>query len=264
MANLYTWIDERAEAFFSYFAKHAITLLVCVAVNLGLVVVMLALGLSTMTHYPPSEVELLIPQDESTPLTAEAMGVVEDDEHVQGEINALTRAADIRNTVRDLSQAPELRAGLRDEKNIDAEKLYSDAQRAREEMQTNAQRAKEQVAREYEEAALKIPNTKTTSTAVPERVHRGPSVVSYSLPGRKARAMPVPAYQCEAGGLVVMLIWVDQQGYVQRVAVDSEKSTGDPCLQQAAIAAAKGSIFSVDAQGPRQSQGSITYLFVAQ
>ncbi len=206
--------------------------------------------------------ELLIPADGVPP--AEMVGMASEIPTREA-IDALTRTADIRNTARDLTQSQELNAGLHDEKNIDAEKLYSDAQRAREQMLANREMALARESGGMDDAALTAPNTQTTSTEVPpERMHRGPSVVSYSLPGRSARAIPVPAYQCEGGGMVVVIIGVDPQGYVTRVAVDAERSSHDPCLQQAALAAARGSLFSVEAQAPRMSPGSITYLFVAQ
>ncbi|MBQ2132691.1 MAG: hypothetical protein II202_01235, partial [Bacteroidales bacterium] len=44
--------------------------------------------------------------------------------------------------------------------------------------------------------------------------YKGPSVISYSLDGRKSISLPVPAYKCQGGGDVSVQITVNRKGYV--------------------------------------------------
>lgn len=255
--GLYDWIDRQAEGFFNYMSHHAVIILLCIAVNLAVVALLLALELSTSRAFPPNEIAIEFPQEEEPP-TPRVERTTE--EMIADEVNRLTRSAGIRNVVRDENRP--MNTPLPDAKRIDAKSLYSDVQRVRDEMRRNAERAQAQP--EEEAAAANIPNTQTTSTELPRVQHKGPSVVSYSLPGRKARAMPVPAYQCEGGGVVVVHIEVNREGMVVRTSVDGTKSSANTCLQEAAMWAARNCIFNIDPSANTRAKGSVTYLFVAQ
>lgn len=76
--------------------------------------------------------------------------------------------------------------------------------------------------------------------------------------------LPVPAYQCKSGGPVVAIIAVDRAGRVVKATIDEGLSSPDPCLQEAAIAAALRSYFDVADGAPNPQTGSISYLFVPQ
>ncbi|MDR1022650.1 MAG: hypothetical protein LBL94_05200 [Prevotellaceae bacterium] len=96
-----------------------------------------------------------------------------------------------------------------------------------------------------------------------EERYTGPSVMSYSLKGRKAFVLPVPVYMCEKGGEVVVNIAVARNGSVSAAGIDEKKSAADLCIREAARQAALLSKFSVSAQ-PKSQQGTITYRFVPQ
>ena len=92
---------------------------------------------------------------------------------------------------------------------------------------------------------------------------KGNVIISFSLAGRSAVYMHVPAYQCEGGGQVVVEITVNRNGKVTDATVGST-STQDDCILDRAVEAARLSRFNVDGTAPDRQQGTITYLFVPQ
>ena len=94
--------------------------------------------------------------------------------------------------------------------------------------------------------------------------YSGPSVVSYSLDGRKASRLSIPAYRCMGSGEVTVLITVDNQGTVTMAKVDESCSSKDGCLRNFAIRAARMSKFSASTTAPPKQQGNIVYQFIAQ
>ena len=101
-----------------------------------------------------------------------------------------------------------------------------------------------------------------------ESEYKGPSVVSYSLDGRKASRLSIPAYRCMGGGEVTVIITVDPHGNVIDAKVYDAVSSQDRCLREFAIRAARLSRFSVLSpdrirEMPRQ-KGEIVYRFIAQ
>jgi hypothetical protein len=96
-----------------------------------------------------------------------------------------------------------------------------------------------------------------------EKRYTGPSVMSYSLTGRRSFVLPVPVYMCEKGGEVVVNIVVAGNGSVSVASVNEKKSAADLCIREAARQAALLSKFSVSTSSANQ-RGSITYRFVPQ
>ena len=94
--------------------------------------------------------------------------------------------------------------------------------------------------------------------------YKGPSVISYSLDGRKAISLPVPAYKCMGGGDVSVQITVNRKGYVVSAAVIESVSSSDECLVRSAVAAAKRSRFRASASAADKQVGEIVYRFIAQ
>ena len=97
-----------------------------------------------------------------------------------------------------------------------------------------------------------------------EESYKGPSVISYLLPGRKSMSLPIPVYKCVAGGDVAVAIVVDRKGYVKNATVIPHRSSADDCLQEYAIRAAKSSRFTASADAPDRQTGEIVYRFIAQ
>ena len=94
--------------------------------------------------------------------------------------------------------------------------------------------------------------------------YKGPSVISYSLDGRKAMSLPVPAYKCQGGGDVSIQITVNRKGYVTAASVIGNVSSADECIVRSAIAAAKRSRFRASSTAPDKQIGEIVYRFIAQ
>ena len=83
------------------------------------------------------------------------------------------------------------------------------------------------------------------------------------VPGRSVNGtLPRPTYGVQASGKVVVEIWVDQYGNVQKAVAGAEGTTvTDKTLWQAARKAALGAHFNMSADAPAMQEGTITYIF---
>ena len=83
------------------------------------------------------------------------------------------------------------------------------------------------------------------------------------LKGRSTMGLvPPPDYPVQASGTVVVRIWVDQYGTVQRAMAGSEGTTvTDKALWNAARNAALNTHFNLSSDAPPLQEGSITYIF---
>lgn len=156
-----------------------------------------------------------------------------------------------------------LDAGLKDDRGTQASEIYDEA---------NALEGKLNAARESYERGVREANEILQSKNRAQQGNndkredarvKGRVTVSYSLPGRHATRLPVPAYMCEGGGEVVVAITVNQNGKVIAANV-AQGSSNDPCLTETATKAALDSRFNVDGTAPNRQQGTITYLFIPQ
>lgn len=154
-----------------------------------------------------------------------------------------------RNTATDRTQA------LKDDRGTDASQLYQDAQRLEQELKNGV--------KIDEDPDFADPDTGKKEEEKKSE-YKGPSVVSYSLDGRKASRLPIPAYRCYAGGMVTVLIVVDNAGNVIEAKVQDATSSKDKCLREFAEKAAKMSHFSRDTKAPLHHRGDIIYQFIAQ
>ena len=83
------------------------------------------------------------------------------------------------------------------------------------------------------------------------------------MAGRKVvGALPKPTYGIQASGKVVVKVWVDNYGNVQKAVAGAEGTTvTDKTLWQAARKAALGAHFNMSAEAPALQKGTITYIF---
>lgn len=83
------------------------------------------------------------------------------------------------------------------------------------------------------------------------------------LAGRSVNGtLPRPSYGVQASGKVVVEIWVDNYGNVQKAVAGVEGTTvSDKTLWQAARKAAMGAHFNMSADAPAMQKGTITYIF---
>lgn len=149
---------------------------------------------------------------------------------------------------------------LKDDRNTDAEQLYKDAERLAQELRDGQNRALEDPEDYVADPVVKEAPVKPRKT----ESYSGPSVLSWSLDGRRASHLPIPAYRCVGSGEVTVVITVDNQGRVVNAKVDEHSSSADGCLRNFATRAARLSRFSASTTAPSKQLGTITYAFIAQ
>ena len=151
-------------------------------------------------------------------------------------------------------------APLKDDRNTDAEELYRENERLQRDLK--GQDSRQEDARD-ETVDMGRTNPREEKKR-DNRQYSGPSVLSWTLDGRKASTLPIPAYKCYNGGDVTVLIKVNNSGTVVAAKVVDAVSSPDECLRKSAIRAARTSRFSASASAPASQVGEITYRFVAQ
>ena len=163
--------------------------------------------------------------------------------------------APIRNIATDAS-----RAQLKDDRGTDAEQLYKDAAKLAQDLKNGQKDAIEENA---VEETVEMQHQKKPADQN-QKEYSGPSVLSYTLDGRKASHLPIPAYRCYGAGDVTVIITVNNAGQVVRAKVMEEVSSTDNCLINYAIRAARLSRFSASSTAPANQTGEIVYRFIAQ
>ena len=155
--------------------------------------------------------------------------------------------------------AVDARAALKDDRGTDAEELYKEADRL-------AQELKNGQMQDTRDETVELPNEdkKDKKDDSTKKEYSGPSVISYSLDGRKANDLKIPAYRCYGSGDVTVIITVDNSGSVVGAKVMEEVSSDDTCLRNFAVRAARLSRFSASSTAPARQTGEILYRFVAQ
>lgn len=165
------------------------------------------------------------------------------------ELIAAAQSIPIRNVTVD-------RSALKDDRGTDAEELYKEADRLAKELKDG----QKQIIEDEIVAAPVKKEEKRQET----KPYSGPSVLSWSLEGRKASHLPIPAYRCYGAGEVTVMIAVNNKGDVMSAKVNEDISTNDNCLRTFAIRAARLSKFSSSQTAPAKQMGTITYAFIAQ
>ena len=145
---------------------------------------------------------------------------------------------------------------LKDDRSTDADQLYKDAERLAKDLKSGPDQMDDDYVAE--------PTRKTEDKKSETRQYSGPSVLSWHLDGRKASHLPIPAYRCYGGGMVTVLITVDNSGRVIDAKIQEETSSDDRCLRDFAIRAARQSRFSIKQEAPARQHGDIVYQFLAQ
>jgi len=151
------------------------------------------------------------------------------------------------------------RSLLKDDRGTNAEELYREAERLARELKDGQNQTFESP-----DDYVDLPTRKPAAEKKPEKAYTGPSVLSWSLDGRKASRLPIPAYRCMGAGQVTVIITVNNQGDVVNAKVDEGSSSADNCLRTFATRAARLSKFSASSTAPARQNGTITYAFIAQ
>lgn len=176
-------------------------------------------------------------------------------EDISRRIDDIIAKANRDNPVRNVAVSSE----LRDDRHsaAEAKALMGDADRLARELKAGYKSDIEEDARE------EVVEYKQEKSAE-KHEYSGPSVLSWTLEGRKASHLPIPAYRCYGAGTVSVAIAVDQQGKVVNAKVNDSASAEDKCLRDFAIRAARLSRFNRDMSAPVRQAGEIVYSFIAQ
>ena len=161
-------------------------------------------------------------------------------------------SSQIRNVATERSSA-----NLKDDRNTDTKKLYEDAKELQKKLDRTRKGTQEQ-----------DNNDKTVTYTKKDKdsgeKYTGPSVLSWSLDGRKPISLPVPAYKCQESGEVYIIIIVNQKGYVVGTRINESLSSDNKCLREEALKAAGRSRFNTSLSASKQQTGEIVYSFIAQ
>lgn len=105
--------------------------------------------------------------------------------------------------------------------------------------------------------------TRPLAVSVPEPKQTVSESVTFQLADRRVNGvLPVPSHNGTVSGTVVVQIWVDNYGMVQKAVAGVEGTTiSDQAIWQAARKAALGAHFNMSADAPALQEGTITYVF---
>lgn len=250
MRDLEQLLEIPAQRFVNFWHKHAITILLILIFN-----VLIAIGLMSWhlrTDAPPIETALT--------LDFEDQEAVKELERLTEEYNELlNNNLPIRNITVNAHAPKELDGGLADDKHRNAYDIYDEMHRLR------AAQAENNSIEKPSEGEEPVENIAAPTPPPPDKRYQGPTVLSYILDNRTPLALPIPAYQCLYGGVVVVIIHVNRQGKVIRAGINTHTSgSSSECLHQAALRAAYSSRFTARNEAPEIQVGEITYQFVQQ
>lgn len=149
---------------------------------------------------------------------------------------------------------------LADDRGTNTAELNEAAAEVEARMQANREAYEQGLA---EERAILEHRGQQEGTQRQDRKVRGRVTVRFSLtdPVRTSRQLEIPAYLCEGGGQVEVAIAVDRAGKVVHARVTEG---GDDCMREAALRAARTSLFNIDETAPAKHQGTILYTFIPQ
>lgn len=167
----------------------------------------------------------------------------------------LAGRAPVRNVVVDASKG----SNLRDDRFKNPNEVYDEARKLQEKLDA----ARREATKQQGSDDVVTPSNNSPKETKTE-VYKGPSVISYSLEGRKSVSMPIPVYKCVAGGDVSVAIAVNRNGYVINAQVIENASAKDPCIREYAVRAASSSRFTRSSSAPEKQTGEIVYRFIAQ
>lgn len=229
-------------------------LYITVIVHLTVIIVLLATSLGSALKHDSFLIDFSAEQPEEQKHAAEPEKEDQSfDEAISERVEELingTSGENFKNIAVDRSSA------LKDDRGTDADQLYKDAENLAKELNAGFEVENDE---NYAPIKKNEPEKKTA-----QKTYSGPSVVSYSLGGRKASKLPIPAYRCYGGGMVTVIITVDPAGNVVDAKIQDETSSDDTCLRIFAIRAARMSKFSADPHAPHRQGGDIVYQFISQ
>ena len=225
-------------------------LYITVSIHLAVIIVLLAVRIGYEVQRENSFVLDFSAQEEVERLQAR----IRMQEQLEAQLDQMlaSQGVPVRNVTVD-------RSTLKEDRGTNAEELYKEAERLARELQDGQNRADES-----QDSFAAVQEEKKESKKEESKPYSGPSVLSWSLDGRKASRLPIPAYRCYGAGEITVIITVNNRGDVVNAKVDESVSSTDGCLRTFAVRAARLSKFSASPEAPARQMGTITYAFIAQ
>lgn len=239
--------------------ENKVGLYLTIAVHLLIIIVLLLAKISALVSEENSFV-LDFSKQEQIEKEAEEIKLKEEiskelDEELSGQTSGSTRN-NIRNVIVDAGAKKG--SELRDDRFKNPSQVYQEAMELQKKLEASKKEA------EAYQGSDEVPTSTNSSKQSQSESYKGPSVLSYTLEGRKAISLPIPVYKCIAGGDVYVSIIVNRKGYVVYASNIDGISANDDCIREYAIRAAKSSRFTASDTSPEKQQGEIVYRFIAQ
>lgn len=164
-----------------------------------------------------------------------------------------------------------LNATLKDDRGSKAREIYEEAERVQQKLAAGKQNFKAGMDEVASMESAKGGRPKTADTKQYSKSDKnqdakveGNVTVRYSLEGRTATFLYMPAYQCKGGGTVEVTITVNRSGDVIDASATRSSAGSESCITEMAVKAARLSSFNASAAAPDKQRGTITYTFVPQ
>ena len=243
-------------------ASKATGLALTVAAHVGLVACCFIAGFTYLDPPPPEKEQILIEFEEVEIQKPKQTwkGTKPRAEVASKEIN-LVQQSQAQHLGTKANEAPEATVGDKGdvevpepprEKPIEKRALFSAANNKTEKDTLAAQTAREVT--DALKAGHALGNTETGETRGEPKARLSGRTVNGTLPR--------PSFGVQAEGTVVVDIWVDNYGQVQKAVAGAEgTNVTDKTLWQAARKAALGAHFNMSADAPPLQKGTITYIF---
>ncbi len=160
----------------------------------------------------------------------------------------------------------DLDASLADDRHQNND-VYKEAQRVQQDMQ-QSQNAYNKAMAELAEKRAPVKKQSDRNAKKSDKNQRqqvkGNVTVRYFLKDRNDTYLHIPAYECQAGGEVVVQITVNNNGDVVAAAIERSSASTDDCVRNMALQAAKASSFNASQNATNKQKGTITYIFIPQ
>ena len=239
-------------------------LLITATVHLTVIIFLLLTSISVITS--KRNVEYILIDFDDLPQETKTQPTIEEEELTPEEREAIMASIDRLMAERAIEQRSDYHNIITtrnpDARGTDADKLYEDAAKLAEALKNG-----QAITPDEGPDNVSVPSgggkEKEGDKAAPP-AYSGASVLSWSLSGRDAHELPVPAYKCMGGGTVTVIIRVGRDGRVKTAQVDASTSSTDACLKKWALDYAKRARFSPSKDADDPQTGDIIYQFIPQ
>lgn len=248
-----SWKEDIIEKMYA----HKYGIMGTVIFHLLLAIIFLSVGIAGFRIPDGTEIELLAPPEHTEQKKME-------EKLRKEEIRKKTSQEEVQKMLQSI--AVNENAGKRSRAKENVQKYIDEVTKELEQENSSSGRYKPKKDKNYKADSLRNVHDRKEALldSLKSTFYSGKSSVSYNVEGRFARLLPIPVFQCEFGGRVVVMVTINRKGAVQRAQVLESDSGSDECLHEAAVNAALRSSFNEKPEAPALQTGKITYNFVKQ